>query len=422
MRPLPADFCIEARWVLPMSGAGEVLEHHALMVRDGRIIEILPRLEAARRYAPTTLVQRPTHALLPGFINVAARAATTSAQIDLALDLPLEGEQLAQDGALAAIAEMLRAGTTCYVERDAFPEAAARAAADQGMRAVVGVPIGETQGAAAAGPGDVSRALAMFDTYHDHPLVSIAFAPAGANALSDATFRRVAMLVDELDARTVIDLHASRAELAESLRLHGVEPLERLDSLGLLTPSLNAVHLCHAQAADIQRAERTGIAVSLCPLASIEAEERLPPVASLAAARIRAGIGSAGAAHQPRDLWTNLKLVAAMLRTGAPETDARRALFMATAGAAAVLGMEAETGSLEPGKWADLCCVDLGGPSAQLHADPVARLVFRGSRDMVSDVWVAGRQLLSESVLTRLDWPSVAARLAEHRRHPGSRE
>jgi 5-methylthioadenosine/S-adenosylhomocysteine deaminase len=404
-----------------MAGPGEVLEHHTVVVRDGRILEVLPRAEAGRRYAPSTLVQRPAHLLLPGFVNAAARAATTSAQIDLALDLPPEGAEIARITALAVIAEMLRAGITCHVQRSAFPEAAARAAADQGMRAVVGVPIAEARGEERAGSGDVSRALAMFDTYHDHPLISIAFAPAGANALSDATFRRVAMLVDELDARTVIDLHASRDELAESVRLHGVEPLERLNGLGLLTPSLNAVHMSHADSAGIQLAERTGIAATLCPLASIEAEERLPPVAALAAARMRTGIGSAGMAHHPRDLWTNLELVAAMLRTGEPEADARRALFMATAGGAAAIGMEAETGSLEPGKWADLCCVDLSGPTAELHADPVARLVFHGNRDMVSDVWVAGRQLLSESAFTRLDWPEVAAHFAQHGRHPPSR-
>jgi 5-methylthioadenosine/S-adenosylhomocysteine deaminase len=67
-------------------------------------------------------------------------------------------------------------------------------------------------------------------------------------------------------------------------------------------------------------------------------------------------------------------------------------------------------GTLEPGKWADLCCVDLGGPSTQPLRDPVTQLVFCGGRDTVSDVWVAGRPLLSERELTRLDWPEVAAR------------
>jgi 5-methylthioadenosine/S-adenosylhomocysteine deaminase len=67
-------------------------------------------------------------------------------------------------------------------------------------------------------------------------------------------------------------------------------------------------------------------------------------------------------------------------------------------------------GTLESGKWADLCCADLGSPATSPLCDPVTQLVFCGGRDIVSDVWVAGRQLLSDGEMTRLDWPSVAAR------------
>jgi 5-methylthioadenosine/S-adenosylhomocysteine deaminase len=86
------------------------------------------------------------------------------------------------------------------------------------------------------------------------------------------------------------------------------------------------------------------------------------------------------------------------------------ALCLATRGGAAALGLDAEVGTLESGKWADLCCVDLSGPVTQPLRDPVTQLVFGGGRDIVNDVWVAGRQLLGEGELTRLDWAAVAAR------------
>ncbi len=88
-------------------------------------------------------------------------------------------------------------------------------------------------------------------------------------------------------------------------------------------------------------------------------------------------------------------------------------------GGAAVLGLESEVGSLESGKWADLCCVDLSGPGTQPIGDPLAQLVFGGARDIVSDVWVAGRQLLSGGELTRLDWSDVAGRSASVGRSNG---
>jgi 5-methylthioadenosine/S-adenosylhomocysteine deaminase len=129
----------------------------------------------------------------------------------------------------------------------------------------------------------------------------------------------------------------------------------------------------------------------------------LAPIAAFFAAGVRLGIGSAGTAALGHDIWGNMKIVALL-------TNAWDALRAATHGGAAVLGLENEVGSLETGKWADLCCVDLSGPGTQPISDPLTQLVFGGARDIVSDVWVAGRQLLSGGELTRLDWSEVAAR------------
>jgi 5-methylthioadenosine/S-adenosylhomocysteine deaminase len=86
------------------------------------------------------------------------------------------------------------------------------------------------------------------------------------------------------------------------------------------------------------------------------------------------------------------------------------ALAAATLGGAAAAGMDTDIGSLAPGKWADLCCIDLGGPATQPLNDPVTQLVLCGGRDLVNDVWVAGRHLLSEREMTRLDWAAAAER------------
>jgi 5-methylthioadenosine/S-adenosylhomocysteine deaminase len=126
-------------------------------------------------------------------------------------------------------------------------------------------------------------------------------------------------------------------------------------------------------------------------------------VARLRAAGVRLGIGSASAAPLSQDIWNDLKIAA--LLSGAWD-----AMAAATLGGAAALGLESEVGSLQTGKWADLCCVDLSGPATQPLSDPLTQLVFAGGRDIVSDVWVAGRQLLCAGELTRLDWPEVAAR------------
>ena len=410
-----------------MNARGRLLEHHTLVVRDGRILDVLPAAQAADRYAATVALQRPEHLLMPGMINAHTQAAMTLFRGQIAPADALEalflGPEFVRDGTLAAIAEMLGSGVTCFGDRYFYPDEAARAAGEQGMRAVIGLPVADTHSPWARNPAEyLTAGLRVRDEYAGHPLISTVFAPHAPGKVSDATFARVATLADELDAGIVIDLHESADDIALSVATHGARPIERLWRLGLLTPALNAVHMAHASAQDVDLARRTGIAVSLSSSSSIRCERLLPPAAEWTASGVRLGLGSGGGACGNQDLWGEMRLLALML-SGPPrssevgdaaETDhaAWDALAAATRGGAEVLGLEREVGTLESGKWADVCCVDLGGPATQPLLDPVAQLVRSGGRDIVSDVWVAGRQLLSGGELTRLDWPKVAAHAA----------
>jgi 5-methylthioadenosine/S-adenosylhomocysteine deaminase len=401
----PADLRIEVRWIAPMTARNAVLEDHSLLVRDGRILDILPSTVAAERYSATAVLQRKSHLLMPGMINVQSAAAMLllrgangdAAAVELNADF-------ARDGTLAAIAEMLKSGITCFCDRDYFPEETARTASEQGMRAMIGMPVTEhaTPWAKDAAQS-LTRALTLRDRFKGNPLVSTAFAPLAANTLSDAAFARLVTLADELDAGIMVDLHQSTLEISQCLKMHGARPIERLWNLGLLTPALNAAHMVHLNPADINLMQRTGISVTVCPQGDMRLGNGLPPIAAFSAAGVRLGIGSAGADTWGHDIWGDMKIVALL-------SNAWDALRAATHGGAAVLGLETEVGSLESGKWADLCCVDLSGPATQPVGDPLLQLVFGGGRDLVSDVWVAGRQLLSGGELTRLDWSDVSAR------------
>jgi len=257
----------------------------------------------------------------------------------------------------------------------------------------------------------LSRALALRDEYRGHPLVSTAFAPLAANDLKDATFARLATLADELDAGITLDVNTCAAEVFECDAQHGVRPLQRLWNLGLLTPALNAVHMAAANAADLELAQRAGISVSLCPQMNLYAGWGLPPASALVAARMRLGLGSGNAAPLGHDVWGEMKLLALMLHKadlGATPWSAWDAVAAATHGGAAILGLDSEIGTLETGKWADLCCVDLEGLGEQA-IDPVQAIVYSGGPELVTDVFVAGRQLLSQREFTRLDWPTLAA-------------
>jgi 5-methylthioadenosine/S-adenosylhomocysteine deaminase len=417
MPPVLADLSIEARWIVPMTTRGRVLENHTLVVRDGRILDLLPSADAAERYAATLAIERPAHLLMPGMINTHTHAAMSLFRgiesPPAALEQRFVGPEFVRDGVLGAIAEMLSSGVTCFGDRYYHPDQCARAAGEQGVRAVIGLPVADAISPwAKSAPDYLTEGLRVRDDYAGHPLISTVFAPHAPDQVSDATFARVATLADELDAGIVIDLHASADEIARSVAAHGVRPIERLRRIGLLTPALNAVQMTYATAADIELAQRTGIAISLGSSSSLRSERQLPPVGAFAASGIRLGLGTGGGGRQ--DVWGEMQLLALMTShpqpSGGSGESAWDALATATRGGAAVLGLDGDVGTLEPGKWADLCCVDLGGPATQPLIDPVMQLVFCGGRDLVSDVWVAGRQLLSDGELTRLDWPGVAAR------------
>jgi 5-methylthioadenosine/S-adenosylhomocysteine deaminase len=422
------DLTISSRWILPMTSPGEVLENHTLAVRDGRILDVLPTALAADRYTATIEVDRSEHLVLPGLVNAHAQIA------------PLPGHTLhpqrLHDGALLRIAEMLKSGTTCFCGLGYFPEESARTAAEQGLRALIGIPIAETASAWAKSPGEyLTRALNFRDEYRGHPTIATAFAPDMPVAISDGTFGRIATLADELDSGVLIALHESRAAVDESVIRYGMRPIERMHSLGLLTPALTAAQMVHVSAADIALAQRSGIAITLCPEANFRAGNGPPPVASWASSGLRLSLG--GGVGAGLDLWTALRFLALLSHAAgassapgaSPAPDASPtpgtslaprgaggalqawdALAVVTRGGAAALGLDAEIGTLEKGKWADLCCVDLRGPSMRCASllqpnDPAAQLVWNGGRDIVSDVWVSGRHLLNDGAFTRLDWP-----------------
>jgi len=384
-----------------MTRPHELLEHHTLVMRDGRIVEVLPRAAALPKYAPRAVLDRPLHLLMPGLVDARTRIGGQRRAVPVLEFQP--------DGALVSIANMLKAGVSCVCNIGYFPRHAAEMLATQGMRAHIGLPVAEHPSLWAENAGEyLTRALSLRDEYKAHPSISTGFAPLGVQAMSDATFGRIGTLADELDAGILMTLHESTSAIDESLTRHGLRPLARLESLGLLTPALTAAHMVHLDAADIDLAQRGGIGLTLCLASDLTCGSDLPPIPALAAAGLRLGVGSDGGGNHP-DVLTEMKLLALHARAS---LDPWQVLAATTRGGAAVLGLDAEIGTLEAGKWADLCCMDLSGPAVQPVSDPVRQLVFSGGRDMVSDVWVAGRQLLSEGQFTRLDWPALAARLA----------
>jgi 5-methylthioadenosine/S-adenosylhomocysteine deaminase len=431
--PARADLIVTARWLVPIEPAGVVLENHGIAVAGGRILAIAPREEILRLGAPLT-IDRPEHALLPGLVNAHTHAAMVLMRglaDDLALDdwlgkhiWPAEsrwaGAEFVRDGTRLAMLEMIRGGTTCFNDMYFFPDVVASLAVEHQVRACVGMIVIEQPTPWAATTEEYfTKGLAVHDQYRGHPLVRTCFAPHAPYSVSDATLRHVRLLADELEVPIHMHVHETARELEESLREHGERPLARLQRLGLVSSALMAVHATQLAADEIAQLRACNATVVHCPSSNLKLASGLCPVAGLLTAGVNVALGTDGAAsNNTLDMFGEMRLAALLAKgvTGdATVLPAELALELATINGARSLGLGDEIGSLVPGKWADMICVDLSEPACQPVHHVVSQLVYAAQRGQVSDVWIAGRQVLADRSATLLDERETVARAAAWR-------
>ena len=422
---------IEARWIIPIEPAGAVFERHAVVIRDGRIVELLATGAARQRHPDAEVIELNEHALIPGLVNLHTHAAMTLLRgiaDDLALmawlqnhiwpaESRLVSDTFVHDGALLACAEMLRGGVTCFNDMYFFPEATARAALQAGMRAVLGIIAIEQRSAYANDAQEyLAKGMTLRDTLRDEPLLSFCLAPHAPFTVSDATFAQIATYAGELDIPVHIHLHETTQELQDSVARYGVRPLARLEKAGLLGPGLIAVHAVHVNPEEIDLLARHGCSVAHCPSSNLKLASGIAPVTELLRAGVNVGIGTDGAASNNRlDLFAEMRLAALLAKGGSGDATAmpaHKALECATLGGARALGLQAQTGSIVPGKLADLAAVRLSAPELAPCYDPVSHLVYAAGREHVTDVWVGGERRLAGGELTSLDLQAITARAA----------
>jgi 5-methylthioadenosine/S-adenosylhomocysteine deaminase len=410
------DTLISARWVIPIEPATSVLERHSIAIRQGRIIAVLPTEEAARRYSALEVLDRPTHALLPGFVNACADLGTPSGTggADDSLAAPEVDPEQVRDTVALSMLRMLASGTTSFACASLFPQMVARTAADLHLRACIGMPVLErSTGWASSVDEYLEKAAALHDDYSEDPLISTAFATGETSHLTDATLQRLRRAADEIELPILVPLHEHENSQALSMERFGCRPLDRLEHLGLTTPQLVGLHGPHLSATDIDILSRSGMHVVACPRTSLRGGGDPCPVVGLDHRQVNVGLGTG---DQPGfDLQGELQLASLLGDRNAslrPVLSPHHALRMATLGGAKALGLADTTGSLLPGKWADLCCIDLARLRTQPVRDVATRIVRLAGADQVTDVWVAGRALLASGSFVRLDPAATLARAA----------
>jgi len=416
------DLILSPKWLIPVIPKEVCLEKHSIVINQSRIIDILPTDAISSRYEATKHIELENHALIPGLINTHTHAAM-SLMRGLADDKALMDwlnnyiwpteekwvdEKFIEDGVELAIAEMLLSGTTCFNDMYFFPDIMARTADRLGMRAVTGLIVLDfpTQWAANADEY-LDKGMALFDELRHVELVTAALAPHAPYTVSDQPLDKVRMLSDELDLPVHIHLHETNHEIEHSLENYGKRPIARLQELNLLGPNLLAVHLTHLLDDEIDLLVEYGVSAVHCPQSNMKLASGFCPLSKLLEKGINVGLGTDGAAsNNDLDMMEEMRTAALLAKavSNNPESlPAHQALEIATLGGARGLGLADVTGSLEVGKWADMTAIDLSHPACQPVYDPISQVVYTASRQQVSDVWVAGNQLVENHELTQQD-------------------
>ena len=429
--PEPVSLIIQGAWVLTMNPQHEVFSPGAVALKGAEIVAVGPPAELHRRYAPAQVLDYPQGLILPGLINAHTHAAMALFR-GLADDLPLEEwlnnyifpaeSRLNGDfvywGTKLAVAEMLLSGTTTFTDMYLFADHVARAAAETGIRAVVGEVLYDfpspNYGPPAAGlkfSEDLCRA------WQDHPLIRVAIQPHAVYTCSPELLQQCGELAAKYDTRLIMHLAETHREVEDCQARYGASPVAHLHRLGLLNHRLLADHAVVLSEADKELLAASGAGVAHCPESNMKLASGIAPVADLLRRGVPVGLGTDGCASnnnldliQEMDTAAKLQKVHCLDPTVLP---APTALSLATCGGARVLGLEKEVGTLAPGLKGDLIVIDLDQPHLTPLYDPYSHLVYAATGADVQTVLVHGRVVVQDRRLLSFDLAETLARARE---------
>ncbi len=413
---------LHGKYVVPVDETNQVLQDTCIAIQDGNILEILPTREANKKFSNAVEHYYDHHILIPGLINTHTHAAMSLFR-GLANDLPLMqwlhehiwpaeqkwvNEEFVTHGSELAIAEMLRAGVTCFNDMYFYAEETAKVVMQSGIRAVLGMIMLDFPTQYANSHDEYfEKGLALHDQYKSSSLIQCAFAPHAPYTVSNAPFERIAILSNELEVPVHIHLHETEDEISNSIEKFNMRPIQRLHKLGLISSSLVAVHMTHLEDEEIDLLASCKANVVHCPKSNMKLASGFCLTQNLLEHDINVALGTDSCASNDNlDVMSDMQVAALLAKAvsnNAVALPAAQALRCATINGAKALGIDHITGSLEAGKSADISVIDFSKINSQPMYDPVGQLVYAANSKQVSDVWIAGKQLLKNGQLITLD-------------------
>ena len=417
-----------ADYLIPGEGEGSVIANGAIDIDSstGRILAVGSINELAD--APDEVLN-VGGALMPGLVNAHAHGPMTlvrSAGDGMPLMQwltegvwPREAKLTPDDvviGMVLASCEMLLAGVTTSVEMYMFEDQVAHAVKATGGRARV---MAGVLGAIAPTPEAFTarlEAVSTFCTKHSDPEARVTggFGPHSVYDLGPERLTELAEAAASVDAMIHVHLEETQDERQQVIDAHGRSATQVLADAGVLSQPTVAAHGVWLDVIDLGLLAQANASVVHCPMSNLKLGSGIADIASWAQAGVGRALGTDGVASNDNlNMWEDLRLAALLARGTAHDpgaVSAPEAFALATKGGAAAIGLP-DVGELRPGAWADLIRIDLDQPAFApgVDEDRFANLVWAGSPQAVTDVWVAGKQVVTQGAITTVDLDAILA-------------
>ena len=368
--------------------------------------------------------------LMPGLVNSHCHTPMTlvrSAGDGLPLQTwlsdgvwPREMQMTSDDarwGMTLGSAEMLLGGTTTTSEMYLHGEAIIDAVTESGARLVMAPGVFSGHAVDGSLAGRLDEITEIHRNHHSPDArISVAFGPHSLYDLSGGLVEELVARAKELDMLIHIHLEETQTERQQVLDAHdGKSATEVLAEVGALECKVLAAHGVWLSESDQRLLADAGAAVAHCPTSNLKLGSGIAPLADFLERGVGVGIGTDGpASNDDLDMWEEMRLAALLARgtnLDPSAVDAATALRLATSGSAKSIGLD-DVGMIAPDYWADIIRVDLDQPAFTpgLREDLLAHLVFAGSPRFVTDVWVAGNQVVKAGECTTIDVEATVAK------------
>jgi len=411
-----------------------LIENGAVAVKGSRILAVASQSELTSKYRARRTIEATGKVVMPGLINTHTHVPMVLFR-GIADDLrlldwlqkyifPAEArnvdEQFVRWGTRLGCLEMIFGGTTTFVDMYYFEDAIADETARAGMRGVFGetvldfpAPDNKTWDAA------IAYTEKYLGRWKGSALITPAIAPHAPYTVSTDHLTQTHAISSRFGLPLIIHVAEDQTEVKTIQEKYSASSVAYLDKIGVLDARVIAAHMVWPTSSDIQTLGRLKVGVAHCPQSNMKLAAGTAPVPEMISAGVPVGLGTDGAAsNNDLDLWEEMDTAAKLHKLVSRDPTvlgAKQVLEMATIGGARAIHLDAEIGSVEPGKRADIIIVGMDSAHQIPLYNVYSQLVYATKASDVQTSIIDGRIVMENRRVLTLDERAIRLNANQYR-------